>query len=345
MKEERFGSLPDGREISAYTMEDGDIKVTILNYGGTIQKLLHKDIDIVGGFDTLEGYLADDSYQGALVGRFSNRIKDGRLTLGGREYKLSINENGKTHLHGGTNGFNRKVWSVRSPAGADNTLELSYQSPDGEEGYPGNLDVKVTYKLSGGRLSIKYEAVCDADTFVSLTNHSYFNLNGIGSGDIFSHEIKINADYYSEVDSNHVATGRRLPVAGGPYDFRARKLIGTDISPDFAGYGDNFILNGKETAELEGRSLQLAADMRCRGRRMRVYTDMPCMQFYTGRGLSGTVPFKGGILQRKHSTVCLEPQFEPDSPRRGESILPAGKKYDCMTVFELSVLPYGKEEI
>ncbi|NLK39077.1 MAG: galactose mutarotase [Clostridiales bacterium] len=337
MEKTHFGTLMNDEgifEIYGYTLENADITVTVLNLGGIIQTFSHRGTEIVCGFDTLEDYLADTSYQGAVVGRYANRIRDGVFSIGGKTYKLAKNADGMHHLHGGKQGFNRKVFDVAKKG--RNALVLSYLSPDGEEGYPGNLSVKVTYTLHADALAIRYEAVSDADTYVNLTNHAYFNLCGITGGDVLSHELLIPAGQITELDENLTATGRRIDVAGTPYDFNRKKPVGRDIAA-VSGYDNNYILSGEKNVSFDGRGLRLAAELSCGGRTLTVLTDKPCMQLYTANFLGeGSVPFKGGTPAIRHHALCLETQYEPNSPAMGQTLLSVGERYDTMTVFRLA---------
>lgn len=330
MKKQLFGTLDDGRGVYAYTLENQNLSVSILNYGGIIQSFSHKGTDIICGFDTIEDYIRDTSYQGALVGRFANRIKDGIFKIGGKTYVLAKNDKGKNHLHGGKKGFNRNIWDV---AHDGDSLILTYTSPDGEEGYPGTLNVRVTYTLREDGLSIRYEAESDADTYVNLTNHSYFNLCGAQSGDILSHELMLCADRVTEVDGELIPTGRQLPVAGTPFDFNTTKTVGRDIAA-VSGYDHNYMLCGDKSELYAGRYLRTAAVLSSCGRSLTVLTDKPCIQLYTAN-FPGAVPLKGGVAQIPHFALCLETQFEPNGPAHGDCLLRRGEKYDYMTVFKV----------
>ena len=337
---ELFGKMPDGTEIYAHTIADGDISITVLDYGATLQKFVHKGTDIIFGYDDLEGYLKNGGCQGATIGRYANRISNACFTLNGKEYKLAANDHEVNHNHGGISGFDRKVWTpaVQETAGME-SLVLTYTSRDGEEGAPGTLDVKVTYTLVGGSLAIHYEAVSDADTYVNLTNHSYFNLKGYDKGTIEDHMMTIYADRFTAVDLLRIPLGYTIDVVGTPFDFRKPKLIGQDIDVpneqmgNIGGYGQNYWINGKKRETLFGRDLMVHAEASCEGLTLRVSSDMPCDQFYTSNILNGPIPFKGGVKQHKRQAICIEPQYEPDSPTYERTILRRGEKYDYMTVF------------
>lgn len=342
MQKQLFGRLADGTEIYAFTMESDTIRVTVLNYGGRIRSFQTHGRDIVCGFDTLDAYVKDNSYQGAIIGRYANRITDACFTIDGVLYKLSEQNTFTRHNHGGVSGFDRKVWTptvVR--CGDTEALELTYVSADGEEGYPGTLRVKVTYRLENNRLSLHYAAVSDRDTYVNLTNHSYFNLKGFDKGTIEDHTAILYSDKMTAVDVERNPLGYTLPVADTPFDFRRPKLIGRDIDTpcdlmgNYGGYGHNFWINGEKKDSFHGRALAVAAEVSCAGLILRVSTDKPCLQFYTSNILNGPIPFKGGVPQHKRQAVCLEPQYEPDSPSYERTILRAGEAYDFMTVYTI----------
>ena len=332
--------MADGTEIYAFTMESSSVKVTILNYGGRIQSFLTHGRDIVCGFDKLEDYVNDDSYQGAIIGRYANRITDARFTIDGVEYKLSEKDGFTKHNHGGVSGFDRKVWNPEmTKIGGKDALVLTYTSVDGEEGYPGTLKAKVTYMLAENRLSVHYEAVSDKDTYVNMTNHSYFNLKGYEKGTIEDHTAIIYSDRLTAVDIDRNPLGYTLPVEGTPFDFRTPKLVGKDINAQndlmgkVGGYGHNFWINGNKKDSFMGRELAVHAEISCEGLTLSVSSDKPCLQFYTSNILCGPIPFKGGVPQHKRQAICLEPQYEPDSPSYERTILRAGEKYDYLTVY------------
>ena len=321
MKKRSFGRLPDGAEVTQYILKNSEAEVRILDFGGIVTDYIVFGRNIVCGFETVADYLADTSYQGALVGRFANRIKGASFTLNGKAYHVGANE-GKNSLHGGICGFNRRLYDVVSAD--DTSLTIARKSPDGEEGYPGNLDVKVTYSLEGADLRIHYLATSDADTPVSLTNHAYFNLDGIG-GSILGHRIQILADCYTAVDDELIPTGERIPVAGTDYDLRALRPIGDKEG----GFDTNFVL----AATTDAKHPIPAATVEGKDLSMTVYTTSPSLQLYTGCVLEGTPDFRGGVKKAKFTAYCLETQFEPDAPNRGDAILRAGEVYDHTTVF------------
>ncbi len=343
MDKNQFGILKDGTPIDAYTLKSETVTAVILTYGGRIQSLHIDGRDIVCGFDTLEDYENDNSYQGAIIGRYANRISEGTFTLNGKKYELAKNDKGLNHNHGGVSGFDRKVWTAEIPDVRKESLVLRYTSPDGEEGYPGNLDVTVTYTLTENRLAIRYEAICDSDTYVNLTNHSYFNLKGYDKGTIEDHELILYADRFTAVDLLRIPLGYTIDVTGTPFDFRVQKQIGKDIDipneqmGNIGGYGHNYWINGSKMTQYEARPLLVHADVSCAGLSMQVASDMPCNQFYTSNILCGPVPFKGGVKQHKRQAICLEPQYEPDSPSYERTILHANEKYDFMTLYTFTI--------
>ena len=344
-----FGKLSDGREVYSYTLKNANgTSVKILNYGGTLVELNVADRngkieDLIGGYDTLDSYVNGDGYQGALIGRFGNRINKGRFTLEGVDYTLFIN-NGENHLHGGEFGFDKKIWDAEAIDGDEPTLRLHVLSPDGDEGYPGNLDVTVTYTLTKENgLSIRYEATTDKATPINLTNHTYFNLGGYNSGSVHSHILTLDADTYLPTDERLIPTGEMRSVEGTPFDFRTPKRIGEDIKSDNVdiklGGGYDHCLNfaGGETAEPVKRG-ELYEEKS--GRVMELYTNQPCVQLYTGNFLTNEkYPFKGGYPQSIQTFVCLETQHMPDSINQSgftDCVLRPGEKYDFTTEYRFS---------
>ena len=340
-----FGKTPEGVAVSIYTLTNSHgMEARITNYGGIVVSLKAPDktgamSDIVLGFDTLDGYVNNTSYFGALIGRYGNRIGKARFNLDGHEYKLAAN-NGENSLHGGTRGFNRAVWTPRELS--DGGLELVYVSKDGEEGYPGNLRVRVTYHLTpANELKIEYEASTDKDTVLNLTNHSYFNLKGAGNGDILDHKMMINADRFTPVDAGLIPTGELRSVNGTPFDFRKPTAIGARINQDDEqlklgkGYDHNWVLNKS------ANSLSLAARVEepTTGRVLEVHTTEPGVQFYTGNFLDGTAMGKGGKTYGFRSGFCLETQHFPDSPNKPSfpsTVLRPGQQFHSTTVYRFS---------
>ncbi len=345
-----FGVLADGKEVYAYTLcNENGMQVKILSYGGAIAQIKVPDkkgcfTDVVGGYDSLDSYVNADGYQGALIGRVGNRIADGKFTLEGKAYSMFIN-NGPNHLHGGEFGFNAKVWDVVELNGVEPALQLHIVSPDGDEGYPGNLDVTVTYTLNKQNgLSIRYEATTDKTTILNLTNHTYFNLGGYASGKIYDLQLWLDADTYLPTDEVLIPTGELKSVEGTPFDFRTPKAIGKDIASDdrdlilAGGYDHCINFAGGETKEPVKRAEVVDPNS---GRVMTVYTNQPCVQFYSGNFLTnGDFPFKGGYRQVPQTFFCLETQHMPDSINHKNftnCVLRPGEKYDYTTEYRFSV--------
>ena len=324
-----FGTTA-GAEVYLFTLtNDLGFEASIINYGGAITSLKVPDRagvfgDVVLGFETLEDYVRNPRYFGALIGRHANRIAMGRFSLNGVEYQLEQN-NGLNHLHGGSNGFHKRVWKATAE---DDVLHLSYLSKDGEERYPGNLEVLVDYGLSGNELSIEYRATTDRDTIVNLTNHSYFNLRGEGA--ILDHELTLHAGSFTPVDEDLIPTGEIRPVMGTPLDFGNGKAIGSQIS-FIGGYDHNFVLNDWDS------SLKLAARLyeATTGRVMEILTTEPGIQFYSGNFLDGSLVGKDGVIYKKYAGLCLEPQHFPDAPNHANfpsTVLRSGEEYRQTTV-------------
>jgi aldose 1-epimerase len=338
-----FGHLQDGREVELFTMKSGKIEAAVMTYGGRIVTLKVPDrngkvADIVLGFDSLQGYLGDNPYFGALIGRYGNRIGGGMFTLDGQRYTLAKND-GANSLHGGVKGFDKVLWSGRIEG---ESVVLTYRSKDGEEGYPGNLNATVRYTVADNELKLSYEATTDMPTVINLTNHSYFNLAGQGEGDILGQEMMLAADRFLPVDKGLIPTGEMRNVAGTPFDFRAPHRIGERIDAADEqirygrGYDHNWILNGG------GAALKLAARARDpqSGRAMEVSTTEPGVQFYTGNFLDGTIAGKGGKRYGHRSAFCLETQHFPDSPNHPvfpSTVLRPGQKYFSTTVYRFIV--------
>jgi aldose 1-epimerase len=342
-----FGKTPDGQSIDLYTLTNKNgMQVAITNFGGIVVRIKVADRsgkaeDVVLGYDSLDGYVSDKAYFGAIVGRYGNRIAQGKFTLDGATYTLARN-NGENSLHGGTKGFNKAVWAAREVAAKDGpSVELTYTSKDGEEGYPGNLAVKVVYTLTDrNELKIDYSATTDKKTVLNLTNHSYFNLNPAGS-DILQHVLMIEADRFTPVDSGLIPTGELKSVAGTPFDFHKPTTIAARIEQDDEqlklgkGYDHNFVLNKK------GKGVELAARVvePTTGRVLEVLTDQPGVQFYSGNFLDGTVRGKGGKVYQQRSALCLETQHFPDSPNHPKfptTELKPGEKYHSTTIYKFS---------
>ncbi|MBD3413521.1 MAG: galactose-1-epimerase [Candidatus Aminicenantes bacterium] len=338
LETKEFGTMPDGRTIDLYVLTNPNgMKAEITNYGAILVSLVVPDqngepADVTLGYDRLDGYLDETPYFGATVGRYANRIKDGTFTLNGVEYKLAQNNNSH-HLHGGIKGFDKRVWKAVPFENKDSAgVRFSYLSPDGEEGYPGNLSCTVTYTLTqNNELQINYEAETDKATPVNLTHHSYFNLQRQGSSDILDHELFINAEKYTPVNSELIPTGEILPVKDTPFDFTSLTRIGERIDQVQSGYDHNFVLNGeKGTLKLAARVIEPDS-----GRVMEIRTTDPGIQFYSGNFLDGSIQGKSGKVYKQHYGFCLEPQHFPDSPNNPSfpsSILEPGEKYTKTTV-------------
>lgn len=332
----------DGKQVYLYTLTNkaGDV-VTISNYGGTITSWVSPDksgnkSSIIIGFDSLSTYRQNPPYFGALVGRYGNRIGKAQFTLNGTTYKLAAN-NGPNSLHGGIKGFDKVVWDATIPDSTQPSLTLKYVSKDGEEGYPGNLDVTVVYTLSDeDGLKIEYTATTDKATPVNLTNHSYFNLTGSVKNKILDHYLQIDADRYTPVDPTLIPTGELKAVKGTPFDFTTAKKIGQDFSAVPGGYDHNFVLNRKDS------SLQKVATLSdsVSGRTLEVYTTEPGLQFYTGNFLDGKFTNHDGNPLLVNTALCMETQHFPDSPNKPDfpsTILEPGQTYHSVTEYKLSV--------
>ena len=338
-----YDTMPDSSPVYLYTIENNNgITAGIITRGATLDSFCCPDKDgnngdIIAGFDNILGHINSGTFTGEVIGQYANRIGGGKFTLGGKEYDVTKNEKGITCLHGGAE-YSSALWNAIIVD--DNAVEFSYKSPDGKEGFPGNVDVKVTYILTDkNELELHYEAVSDKDTIINLTNHAYFNLGTTANGDILDTELMLNCDFFTPTDENSIPTGEIRPVDGTAFDFRTPKKIGKDINADdiqlqmAGGYDHNFCING------ESGTLRLAARAKDEksGRQLEVYTDLPGVQFYTGNFMNGETG-KGGIGLDKHYGFCLETQFYPDSPNRPEfpsCELKAGEKFRTLTVFKV----------
>jgi aldose 1-epimerase len=343
-----FGTTRDGKAVEIYTLTNAHgLEMRVISYGGIITSLKVPDRsghfgDIVLGFDTIDGYLKDPPYFGALIGRYGNRIAKGQFTLDGKTFKLATN-NGPNHLHGGVKGFDKVLWN--SVPGTDSngvSVALSRTSPDGDEGYPGNLQATVRYTLTDkNELAIDYRATTDKATPVNLTQHSYFNL-GDDSGDILGHELTIHASRYTPVDATLIPTGELATVDATPFDFRRATPIGARITAANAqlknggGYDHNWVLDRSSPG------LQPAARLvdPKSGRTLEIATTEPGLQFYSGNFLDGSITGKDGRVYRHRTGLCLETQHYPDSPNHPNfpsTILKPGQTYSSQTVFTFGV--------
>src|SRR5580693_9399551 len=342
---EPFGKTPDGAPVEIFTLNDGAYEARIGTYGGIVVSLKVPDrngkpADVVLGFDNLDGYVsnfngASDAFFGALIGRYANRIAHGTFSLDGKKYSLPLND-GQNSLHGGPHGFNNVVWKARP---IDDGVELSYFSKDGEAGYPGNLSALVRYTLVKGDLRIEYSATTDKDTVVNLTNHSYFNL--AGQGDILSHQLTLHASRFTPVDAGLIPTGELKSVEGTPFDFRKATPIGTRINADDEQLHRGRVYDHNWVLDSGGGKLTKAAELydAGSGRVLKVLTDQPGIQFYSGNFLDGSIKGKGGKPDELHAALCLETQHFPDSPNHSDfptTELKAGARYHTVTVYSLS---------
>jgi len=341
-----FGKLPDGTAIEIFTLKNEKVEARIMTYGGILVSMKVPDRngkagDVVLGYDNVDGYYANNNHPGtaffgALIGRYANRIGGASFTLDGKKYSLPAN-NGANTLHGGPKGFFNQVWKGKTIPGG---VELTYISKDGEEGFPGNLTTIVRYILAGSDLKIEYSATTDKDTVVNLTNHAYFNLSADG-GTILQHQLTLNAPRFTPVDSGLIPTGELKSVAGTPFDFRKATAIGERINADDEqirlgkGYDHNWVLDNKTGKLAEAAVLYDPSS----GRQLRVLTDEPAIQFYSGNFLDGSVKGKGGTSYPIHSGLCLETQHYPDSPNHPDfptTELKPGERYHTVTVYSFS---------
>jgi len=343
-----WGQTPDGIAVDLYTLKNAKgAEATITNYGGIVVTLLMPDragkmADIVLGYDTLQGYLDKTPYFGALIGRYGNRIGGAQFAIDGTTYTLAKND-GANSLHGGVKGFDKVVWTARpvdSKEGA--ALELTYLSKDGDEGFPGNLQVTAVYTLTdANELRVQFTATTDKATVVNLTHHSYFNLRGQGDGDILGHEVIIASSKTTPVDKTLITTGEYAPVEGTPFDFRTPTTIGARINdPDTQlqygpGYDHNWVID-KPAGEL---GLQASVYEPTTGRVMEVLSDEPGLQFYAGNFLDGTIKGKGGVAYQHRTGFCMEPQHYPDSPNKPgfpSVVLRPGQTYKNTIIYRFS---------
>lgn len=333
----KFGEYSEG-VVYAYTLSNKDgMTAEILNYGGIIRKLVYKDTDVVLGRDTLEEYLNNSGYFSALIGRNSNRIQNSEFELNGKKYQLFAND-GKNNLHGGKIGFDKKIWDAEMVDGDEPSLVLTTVSPDGEEGFPGNVNIQVTYTLTqDNSLKIHYLGESDADTVLNMTNHAYFNLNGHSSGCVCNHSLWMDCDFYTPNSDECIPTGEVLSVKNTPFDFSTDDLMGARFESDheqirkFGGFDHNFILNGRgyrKIGRFEGDKTGIA---------MEIYTDQAGIQIYSGNMIEEDRVCKDGAVYGSHHGVCFETQAFPNNINVShfpDSILKKGEKYDTVTTYK-----------
>ncbi|MDZ7717724.1 MAG: aldose epimerase family protein [Balneolaceae bacterium] len=338
---EEFGAMDDGSTVQLFTLTNSNgMEVSITNYGGIVTSIKVPDEDgnienVVLGFDNLEQYKSGHPFFGAIAGRYANRIANGQFELNGETYQLATND-GENHLHGGEEGFDKKLWDAEVNED-ENSVTLSYLSPDGEEGYPGNLDVEVTYTLTEeNELRIDYHATTDKATVVNLTNHSYFNLSGDPSQGILDHLLMIHADRYTPVDEGLIPTGELRPVEGTPFDFTEPETVGARIESIPPGYDHNFVLNDPNSGIRQIATVEHEES----GRIMEVYTDQPGVQLYTGNFLDGSLTGHHGVPIEQYAALCLETQTFPDSPNKPDfpsAVLNPGETYETTTIYQFKV--------
>ncbi len=327
-----------GKEVDCYVLDNGNgLKAEILTLGGIIKNLVYNGVDVVHGRDSMEEYMNNDGYFSALIGRNSNRIENSEFELGGKTYKLFAND-GKNNLHGGKVGFDKKVWNAEAIDGKEPALILTTFSADGEEGFPGNLNVKVTYTLtSDNAIKIHYEGESDADTVLNMTNHAYFNMNGHSSGTVDGHTLWLDSSFFTPNTDECIPNGEILSVKGTPFDFSTSETMGERFASDyeqikmFGGFDHNFALNGRgfrKIGEFKGDKTGIAMEM---------YTDQSGIQVYSGNMIDENRVCKEGVQYKKHSAVCFETQAFPNNLRFSHfpgSILKKGDKYDTVTAYK-----------
>jgi len=348
IEKSEFGKTQDGTSVDQYVLKNANgVELKVITYGGRITSLKVPNKDgmfenVILGFDNIKDYEKDNPFFGALIGRFGNRIAQGKFTLDGEEYELATND-GSNHLHGGVDGFDRVVWNAEPIEGSeDSKLKLTYLSKDGEEGYPGNLNVTVVYTLTNDNtLDVSYEATTDKSTVINLTQHAYFNLTGDFSQSILDHKVEINADTFLPVDETLIPTAEIKDVEGTPFDFTAAKKIGKDINAENEqlargrGFDHCWILNG-DSGDM--RFAASAYDSNS-GRFMEIFTEEPAIQFYTGNFLDGTLPMPQGGTYAHRTGFCLETQHYPNSPNEKSfpsTVLNLGETYKTKTSFKFS---------
>lgn len=343
-----FGKTSDGKNVFLFQLKNkNSMEVGIINYGAAVVSIKVPDKngqieDIALGYDSLENYIKGSNFFGAVCGRYANRISGAKFSIADSKYKLNANEGGN-QLHGGINGFDKKFWDAEELISEDEcAVRFSYESKDGEEGYPGNLDIEVTYSLTQkNEFVIKYKARTDKATHVNLTNHSYFNLSGHSSDSIISHKIKIISDKITENGAGNIPTGQYINVKSTPFDFKELKMIGEKIDEDnpvlniASGYDQNWILRDYDGSVIKAVEVFEESS----GRMLEMYTDQPGVQFYTGNFINGEIPGKGNVAYKKRSGFCLEAQHYPDSPNNKHfpsTLLVPGEKYKQTTIYRFS---------
>ncbi|MBR6019752.1 MAG: galactose mutarotase [Lachnospiraceae bacterium] len=351
-----FGKTKDGQEAFLYTMEnDKGMKVTVSDFGAVIVNIIVPDRngnfeDVALGYDSVTGYEDNGPGYGSFIGRHANRIGGAQFTINGKTYELAKNDNGVNNLHSGPKSYNKYFYEVETYSDEESvSVEFSRLSPDGEQGFPGNLDVTVTYTLTNDNdLAIEYFADCDQDTVINLTNHTYFNLAGQDSGSVLDQEVWINSHQITPTDKLLIPTGEVMDITGTAMDFREPKPIGRDINADMeclkiaGGYDHNYVLDLDIEEEDEMDLVAILYDPQS-GRKMEVYTDLPGMQLYSGNFIDGSKdpnPGKGGVIYKKRDGVCFETQFYPNAcniPSFPTSIFHAGEPYDFCTVYSFTV--------
>lgn len=350
MKKRAYGTTAGGASVVEYTLTNANqVEVSLMNYGGVITAIKTPDqngqfANVALGFDNFADYETRSPFFGCVAGRYANRIARGKFTLDGQRYQLNCNGAGIHHLHGGNQGFDKRLWEVRGEIDEPGRsgVMLFYRSPDGEENYPGTVDVTMTYTLNDqNELRIDYHAVTDRPTIINLTNHTYFNLAGEGSGSIAGHVLMLNADHYTVCDPETIPTGEIAPVAGTPLDFTRPKVIGDDLRSNFPqivygkGFDHNWVLRRPSP---DDHALMLAAVLSepTSGRRMEVWTTEPGIQFYSGNFLDGSTYGPSGRAYRQGDGLCLETQHFPDSPNHPHfpsTVLRPGAVYQTSTVY------------
>lgn len=348
VNQEKFDTKIDNKQVKLFTIKNSrGMRASITNYGGRIVSIIvpdntGKEKDVVVGFASVNDYMkSSEPYFGATIGRYGNRIANGKFTLDGHQYSLFRN-NGPNTLHGGKKGFQAVVWNAIQKS--DSSLELNYLSPDGEEGFPGNLSVQVNFSITDqNEIRIKYKASTDKRTVINLTNHAFFNLNGEGSGTILSHKLKINAEKYTPVDSTLIPTGKILPVVNSPFDFRSFHTIGERINMNNTqleygkGYDHNFVLD--ESHQQLNHAATVIGNIS--GIQMDVYSTEPGLQFYSGNFMKALNTFKSGSKDDFRTAFCLETQHFPDSPNQPSfpsTVLDPGKIFESETVYKFTIV-------